>query len=123
MVRQIEEEVPKHFGAQDLMNPNLEPGFSLEINIAERVLNFARVESQFGIIQCRAASAEQKTVYFRRTHGVRNQARDFIGYELDGIFIIHTPVDPLFIIDLRQHMQNSPLNIRGRREVFDPFCI
>jgi hypothetical protein len=39
------EEVPKHFGAQDLMNPYLEPSFSLEINIAKWILNLARVQS------------------------------------------------------------------------------
>ena|SRR6266498_2583461 len=58
VVRQMGEEVAKHFGAQDLMNPYLVPGPSLEVNIAEWILNFAREERQPGIIQRRAASAE-----------------------------------------------------------------
>ena len=58
MVWQMGEQVSKHFGAQDLMYPYLEPGFSLEVDIAEWILNFGRVESQFGIIQRCPASAE-----------------------------------------------------------------
>src|SRR6266511_6220168 len=81
VVRQMGEEVAKHFGAQDLMNPYLVPGPSLEVNIAEWILNFAREECQPGVVQRRPAPTKQKTVYFRRTHGVRNQARDFIGDE------------------------------------------
>ena len=54
---------------------------------------------------------------------MRNQAADFIGDELDGVFVIHAPIDPLLIVDLRQQMQDGPLNIRGRREIFDPFGI
>src|SRR5581483_2129599 len=117
------EEVPEHFGAQDLVNPYLEPGFSLQINIAKWILNFAPIESQPGVIQGGAASAEQKTVYLRRAHGVRDQARDFISDELDGVFVIHAPVNPFVIVDPRQQMQNSSLNISWRREIFNPFGI
>jgi len=58
VVRQMGEQVSKNFGAQDLMYPYLEPGFPLEINIAEWVFNVARVEGQLGIIQRCPASAE-----------------------------------------------------------------
>src|SRR6266511_3434905 len=81
VVRQMGEEVTNNFGGKDLMNPYLVPGPSLEVNIAEWILNFAREECQPGVVQRRPAPTKQKTVYFRRTHGVRNQARDFIGDE------------------------------------------
>ena len=58
VVWQMGEQVSKHFGAQDLMYPYLEPRFSFEVNIAKWVFNFARIESQFGIIQRCPASAE-----------------------------------------------------------------
>ena len=58
VVWQMGEQVSKNFGAQDLMYPYLEPGFSLEVNIAKRVFNFARVQSQLGIIERCPASAE-----------------------------------------------------------------
>jgi hypothetical protein len=54
---------------------------------------------------------------------VRNQARDFIGDELDGVFVIYAPINPFFIADLRQQMQDSSLNILGRREIFDPIGV
>jgi len=64
VVRQMSEQVSQHFGTQELMNPNLEPGFTLEVNVAEGVLNFARVKGKFGVIQCHSASAKQKTTHF-----------------------------------------------------------
>ena len=54
---------------------------------------------------------------------MRNQARDFIGDELDGVFVIYGPINPFFIINLPQDMQDSSLNIRGRREIFDPIGV
>src|SRR5262249_5236525 len=45
VVWQMAEEVAKHFPPQDLMNPYLEPGFSLEVDIAERILKLVRIES------------------------------------------------------------------------------
>src|SRR6266576_3248283 len=50
VVWQMGEQVSKNFGAQDLMYPYLEPGFSLKINIAKWILNLAREEGQPGII-------------------------------------------------------------------------
>jgi len=50
---------------------------------------------------------------------VRNQAADFIGDELDRVFVIYTPINPFFFVDLRQQMQDGPFNIPGRREIFD----
>src|SRR5205814_179806 len=73
--------------------------------------------------RCRATLNNPKLTLYPRARGVRNQARDFIGDELDRVFVIHAPVNPLFIVDLRQQMQDSPLNIRGRREILDPFGI
>src|SRR6266496_4057601 len=113
MVRQMGDEVPQHFGAQELMNPNLEPGLPLKVNVAEWIPDFARVKSKFGITQRYSASAEQQTAYFWRTHGVGNQARNFVRDELNRIFVVHAPVNPVLIVDVRQHMQNRRLDIRG----------
>src|SRR6266404_2879407 len=113
MIWKMSEQVSQHFGAQELVNPNLEPGFTLEVNVAEGISDFARVEGKLGIGQCHPASAEQKTIYFRRTHGMGNQARDFIRNELNRIFVVDAPVNPLLIVDIREQMQNRCLNIRG----------
>src|SRR6266545_4007836 len=83
------------------MNPYLEPGFAFQVNIAKGIFDLVSIEGAFGIVQCRSTSAEQETAYFRRTHGVGNQAHNFVGEE----------------------MQNGSLNIRGRREIFDSFAI
>src|SRR2546430_9883226 len=40
--------------------------------------------------------------------------------KLNWIFVVHTPVDPLFVINLCQQMQHGPLDIGGRREILDP---
>ena len=50
---------------------------------------------------------------------MRNQAADLIGDELDGVFVIYTPINPFFFVDFRQQLQDGPLNIPGRREIFD----
>jgi hypothetical protein len=42
------EEVTKYFRAQELMNPNLEPCFTFEVNVAEEVPDFPRVKGSFG---------------------------------------------------------------------------
>src|SRR6266436_10281554 len=119
----MSEQVSQYFGAQELVNPNLEPGFTLEVNVAEGVLNFARVKSKFGITQRYSASAKQKTAYFWRTHGVRNQTRNLVRHELNRIFVVHAPINPFLIIDIRKQMQNRCLNICGRGQIFDPFAI
>src|SRR6266567_7418969 len=119
----MSEQVSQYFGAQELVNPNLEPAFALEVNVAEGVLNFARVKSKFGTDQCHSASAKQKTAHFWRTHGVGNQARNFVGDELNRIFVVDAPVNPFLIIDVRKQMQDRSLNICRRRVIFDPFAI
>ena len=58
VVGQMLEQVSKHFGAHDLMNPYLGPGLSLQINIVKQVLNFLRVKSEPGAAQRCSASAE-----------------------------------------------------------------
>src|SRR5438094_9991176 len=78
------------------------------------------MKSKPGAAQCRSASAEQETIYLRQAHGMRNKTRDLLGWKLNRVFVVHTPVDPFFVIDVRQQMQYGPLYIRGRREILDP---
>src|SRR5206468_8350211 len=94
VVGQMLEQVPEHFGPQDLMNPYLGPGLSLQVNIAKQVFSFVRVKSEPRAAQGRSASAEQKTIYMRRAHGMRNESGDRIRRKLNWIFVVHTPVDP-----------------------------
>src|SRR5215831_19780615 len=98
----MREQVPEHFSPQDLMNPYLGPGLSLQVNIAKQVFSFVRVKSEPGAAQCRPASAEQKTIYVWRAHGMRNKTGDLVGGKFDRVFVVHTPVDPLLIIDVRE---------------------
>ena len=104
------------------MNPYLEPGFAFQVNIAKRISDFVPIEGALRFVQCRSASAEQKAADVWRTHGVGNQARNLVGDELNRIFVVHAPIDPLLIIDVGEQMQNGSLNIRGRREIFDSFA-
>ncbi len=46
VVGQMREQVPEHFGPQDLMNPYLGPGLSLQVNIAKQVFSFVRMKSE-----------------------------------------------------------------------------
>src|SRR5207247_7356015 len=78
VVGQMLEQVPEHFGAQDLMDPYLGPGLSLKVNIAKQVFSFVRVKSEPRAAQCRPASAEQKPVYVWRAHGMRNKTGDLV---------------------------------------------
>src|SRR6266487_2654130 len=73
--------------------------------------------------QCRPASAKQETIYLWQTHGMRNETGDLVCGKLNRVFVVHTPVDPFFIIDVRQQMQYGPLYIRRGREISDPLGI
>src|SRR6266496_3375930 len=84
------------------------------------IFDLVRMKSKPGAAQCRSASAEQETIYLRQTHGMRNKTRDLLGWKLNRVFVVHRPVDPLFVIDVCEQMQHGPLNIRGRREILDP---
>src|SRR6266513_2895496 len=119
----MSEEISQYFGTQELMNPNLKPSLTLEVNVAERISDFMRVKGELRIRQCHPASAKQKTAHFWRTHGVRNQTRNLIRNELNRIFVVHAPINPFLIIDVRKQMQNRCLNTCGRCEIFDPFAI
>src|SRR6266496_5325569 len=87
------------------------------------MFDLVRMKSKPGAAQCRSASAEQETIYLWQTHGMRNKTRDLLGWKLNRVFVVHTPVDPFFIIDIRQQMQYGPLYIRRRREISDPLGI
>jgi hypothetical protein len=45
------EQVSQRLSAQELVNPNLKPSLTLEVNVVERVSGFMRVKSKFGVIQ------------------------------------------------------------------------
>src|SRR4029450_12769259 len=111
----MSKKMPQCLGAKKLMNPYLEPGFAFQINIAKVIFYLVSIEGAFGIVQCRATSTEQETAYVWRTHGVGNQARNLVGDELNRIFVVNAPIDPLLIIDVGEQMQDGALNIRGRR--------
>ena len=51
VIGQVLKEMSKHFGTHDLMDPYLPPTFSFEINIAEQVFHFLRVEREGGDAQ------------------------------------------------------------------------
>jgi hypothetical protein len=101
MVRQMSEQVSQHLSAQELVNPNLKPSLTLEVDV-ERISDFMRVKSKFGVIQCHSASAKQKTTHFWRTRGVRNPACNLVRNELNRIFVVHAPINSFLIIDVRK---------------------
>ena len=50
---------------------------------------------------------------------MRNEAGDFVGGKLNWVFVVHAPVNPFFVIDVCEQMQDRPLNVLRRRVVFD----
>src|SRR5512133_1849357 len=50
---------------------------------------------------------------------MRNKAGDRVGGKLNRVFVVHAPVNPFFVIDVCQQMQDGPLNVLGRRVVLD----
>ena len=46
-----------------------------------------------------------------RAHGVRNETGDLVGGEFNWVFVVHAPVNPLFVIDVRQQMQDCILDV------------
>jgi hypothetical protein len=50
---------------------------------------------------------------------MRNKAGDRVGGKLNRVFVVHAPVNPLFVIDVGQQMQDGPLDVLGRRAVLD----
>jgi len=73
-----------------------------------------------GLLNGRSASAEQQAIYLRQAHGMRNETGDLSRRKFDRVFVVYTPIDPLFVINLCQQMQHGPLDIGWRREIFDP---
>ena len=51
VIGQMLKEMSKHLGTHDLVDPYLPPTFSFEINIAEQVFHFLRVERERGDAQ------------------------------------------------------------------------
>src|SRR5438876_11000433 len=81
------------------------------------------MKSKPGAAQCRSASAKQETIYLRQAHGMRNETGDLVYGKLNRVFVVHTPVDPLFVIDVCEQMQHGPLYIRRGREISDPLGV
>jgi hypothetical protein len=50
---------------------------------------------------------------------MRNKAGDLVGGKLDRVFVVYAPVNPFFVIDVREQMQDGSLNVLGRRVVLD----
>jgi len=50
---------------------------------------------------------------------VRNKAGDLVGGKLNRVFVVHAPVNPFFVIDVCEQMQDGSLNVLGRRVVLD----
>src|SRR5437667_12139393 len=50
---------------------------------------------------------------------MRNEAGDLVGGKLNRVFVVHAPVNPFFVIDVCEQMQDGPLNVLGRRVVID----
>ena len=50
---------------------------------------------------------------------MRNEAGDFVGGKLNRVFVVYAPVNPFFVIDVSEQMQDGPLNVLGGRVVFD----
>src|SRR5882757_1555091 len=50
---------------------------------------------------------------------MRNEAGDLVGGKLDRVFVVHAPINPFFVIDICEQMQDSSLNVLGRRVVLN----
>ena len=50
---------------------------------------------------------------------MRNKAGDLVGWKLNRVFVVHAPINPFFVIDFCEQMQDGSLNVLGRRAVFD----
>ena len=50
---------------------------------------------------------------------MRNKAGDLVGWKLNRVFVVHAPINPFFVIDVCEQMQDGSLNLLGRRVVFD----
>jgi hypothetical protein len=50
---------------------------------------------------------------------VRNKFGDRVGWKLNRVFVVHAPVNPFFVINICEQMQNGPLNVLGRCMVLD----
>src|SRR5215475_14415497 len=44
---------------------------------------------------------------------MRNKFGDLVGGKLNRVFVVHAPVDPFFVIDVCEEMQNGPLDVLG----------
>jgi len=50
---------------------------------------------------------------------VRNKAGDLVGGKLNRVFVVDAPINPFFVIDVCEQVQDGSLNVLGRRVVFD----
>src|SRR6478672_9447813 len=50
---------------------------------------------------------------------MRNEAGDLVGGKLNRVFVVHAPVNPFFVIDICQQVQDGTLNVLGCGVVLD----
>ena len=50
---------------------------------------------------------------------MRNKFGDRFGGKLNRVFVVHAPVNPFFVVDVCQQMQDSSLNVLWRRVLLD----
>ena len=50
---------------------------------------------------------------------MRYEAGDLVGGKLNRVFVVDAPVNPFFVIDVCEQMQDGSLDVLGRRVVFD----
>jgi hypothetical protein len=50
---------------------------------------------------------------------VRNEGSDFVCGKFNRVFVVHAPVNPLFIVNVCQQMQDCALNVFWRRVILD----
>src|SRR6476660_7961598 len=50
---------------------------------------------------------------------MRNEAGDLVDGKLNRVFVVHAPVNPFFVTDVCQQMQDGSLDVLGSRAVFD----
>jgi hypothetical protein len=54
---------------------------------------------------------------------VRYEAGDLVGGKLNRVFVVHAPVNPFFVTDVCQQMQDGSLDVLGRCVVFDSVSV
>jgi len=96
------------------MDPNLVPAFALQINVAEGINPWLGGPMSPPVGAGALCSGKKVGRSRRLSARYPKQDRHLIYYQLDRIFIVRAPVNPLLVVQTSESLEDCGANFRRR---------